>query len=129
LTAAAQERVVLYDSDCGFCKWSLDKLLAWDRRRALRPVPIQSREGESLLAPIPPDKRLDSWHLITPDGAIHSAGAGAPFLFEVLPGGRPFAAIFRAFPGVTQRAYGWVAGHRDRLARIVGVDAGCQLRR
>ncbi|MBM6700626.1 DUF393 domain-containing protein, partial [Bifidobacterium pullorum subsp. saeculare] len=84
MTAAEQERVVLYDSDCGFCKWSLDKLLAWDRRRALRPVPIQSGEGQRLLAPIPEARRLDSWHLIAPDGAIHSAGAGAPFLFEVL---------------------------------------------
>ena len=37
---------VLYDADCGFCKWSLDKLLAWDRRQRLRPVAIQSAEGE-----------------------------------------------------------------------------------
>jgi hypothetical protein len=30
---------------------------------------------------------------------------------------------------MTERAYRYVADHRDRLARIVGADAGCQLRR
>ena len=50
---------VLYDRDCGFCRWSLDKILAWDRRRRLRPVAIQSEEGQRLLAPVPPEHRLD----------------------------------------------------------------------
>ena len=42
VTPHAQARAtVLYDGDCGFCKWSLAKLLAWDRRGALRPLPLQ----------------------------------------------------------------------------------------
>ena len=42
VTLSALERaVVLYDDQCGFCKWSLDRVLAWDRHRALRAVAIQ----------------------------------------------------------------------------------------
>lgn len=119
---------VLYDRDCGFCRWSLDKILAWDRRGRLRPVAIQSDEGDRLLAGIDPDRRLDSWHLVS-DGEVRSAGAAAAPLFELLPGGRPLAALCRAFPRTTDRAYRWVAAHRDPLARLLRVDASCSLRR
>ncbi len=127
--SAANRAVILYDEDCGFCKWSLDKLLAWDRREALQPTAIQSREGAELLAGMPESKWLESFHLALPSGEVLSAGAAAAPLAQMLPGGRPLALLFRAFPGVTERAYRYVATHRDRLARLVGVDAGCQLRR
>jgi predicted DCC family thiol-disulfide oxidoreductase YuxK len=126
--AAPDELAVLYDRDCGFCKWALDKILAWDRNQRLRPVAIQSEEGERLLADIAPERRLDSWHLVT-DGKVQSAGAAAPDLFAALPGGRPLGALLRTFPGLTDRAYRWVAGHRDLLARLLRIDASCQLRR
>ena len=121
--------VVLYDRDCGFCKWSLGKILAWDRPRRLRAVPIQSPEGERLLAGIDSNRRLDSWHFVDSDGTLHSAGAAAEPLARVLPGGRPLAAIFGTFPGVTDRAYRYVARHRDRWARLLRIDATCEVRR
>jgi len=120
---------VLYDEDCGFCKWSLDKILAWDRSHRLRPVPIQSDEGQRLLAGIPEERRLDSWHLADADGTVRSAGAAAPPLLDLMPGGRPLAAAGRAFPGMTERAYRGVAGNRDRLARLLRIDASCSVRR
>jgi len=120
---------VLYDDDCGFCKWSLDKVLAWDRNRRLRPVAIQSDEGQTLLAEVPEAERLDSWHLVLPSGEVRSAGAAAEPLARLLPGGRPLAVLFGTFPRITERAYRFVADHRDRFARLVGVDATCQLRR
>jgi predicted DCC family thiol-disulfide oxidoreductase YuxK len=119
---------VLYDRDCGFCRWSLDKILAWDRRRRLRPVAIQSEEGQRLLAPVPPERRLDSWHLVV-GGDVRSAGAAAPPLFAALPGGRPLAALLRAFPRATDSAYRWVADHRGLMARLLRIDDGCELRR
>jgi predicted DCC family thiol-disulfide oxidoreductase YuxK len=128
MSANRERLAVLYDSDCGFCKWALDKILAWDRRHRLRPVAIQSEEGGRLLAGIEPGRRLDSWHLVA-DGEVRSAGAAAPRLFEALPGGRPLAGVLRAFPRATERAYRWVAGHRDLLARLLRIDASCQLRR
>ena len=41
--------VLLYDEDCGFCRWSLAKILAWDREGRIRPVPLQSEEADRLL--------------------------------------------------------------------------------
>ena len=120
---------LLYDSDCGFCKWSLDKVLAWDRRRRLRPVAIQSAEGERLLAGMTEEERLASWHLVLPWGEVRSAGAAAEPLARLLPGGRPLAAAFAAFPGATDRGYRWVADHRSALARLVRADRDRPLRR
>lgn len=120
---------ILYDEDCGFCKWSLDKVLAWDRRRRLRPVAIQSDEGRALLAAVPESRWLESWHLVLPSGEVRSAGAAAAPLAALLPGGRPLATLFRAFPRATERAYRLVASNRDRFARWLGIDATCQLRR
>jgi predicted DCC family thiol-disulfide oxidoreductase YuxK len=121
--------MVLYDADCGFCRWSLDKLLAWDRAHRLTPVAIQSPEGQAMLAAVPEERRLDSWHLALPDGEVRSAGAAAGPLAELLPGARPLAALFRTFPATTDRAYRYLADHRDRWARWLRVDSSCGIRR
>jgi len=120
---------VLYDEDCGFCKWSLDKLLAWDRRKRLHPVPIQSDRGRELLADIPEERHLDSFHVVAPDGTVSSAGAAGAPLAQLLPGGPPLAFLFRTFPRTTERGYRTVANNRDRLARLLRIDASCELRR
>lgn len=120
---------ILYDDDCGFCKWCLNKILAWDRRQSLRPVAIQSEEGASLLREMPEARWLESWHLALPGGEVRSGGEAAAPLARMLPGGKPLAWAFRAFPGITDRAYRYLADHRDRFARIVGVDATCQVKR
>jgi predicted DCC family thiol-disulfide oxidoreductase YuxK len=123
-----RQAVILYDEGCGFCKWSLDRILAWDHARRLRPAPIQSEEGERLLAAVEPAARLDSWHLVS-DGEVFSAGAAAAPLARILPGGRPLAAMFTTFPAQTDRAYRYVARHRDRWARLLRIDANCEVRR
>ncbi|MGI9557732.1 MAG: thiol-disulfide oxidoreductase DCC family protein [Solirubrobacterales bacterium] len=124
-----EQLTILYDRDCGFCKWSLDKVLAWDRHGRLRPLAVQSDDGRHLLRGLPADARLDSWHLVLTGGEIRSAGAAAAPLAALLPGGRPLAAVFRAFPASTERGYRLVARNRDRLARLLRIDAGCELRR
>ena len=120
---------VLYDDECGFCKWSLDKILAWDRDEVLRPVAIQSVEGAELLSAIPESERLRSWHLVLRSGELRSAGAAAAPLVAMLPGGRLLGSLFRRFPRITDRTYRYLADHRNRFARLVGVDASCRLRR
>jgi predicted DCC family thiol-disulfide oxidoreductase YuxK len=110
---------LLYDRDCGFCRWCLGKVLAWDRRRSLRPVAIQSEEGDRLLAGMPEQERLASWHLVDADGTVRSAGAAFPALFRLLPGGAAFAALTSRAPRVTDRAYRWVAGNRSRWGKLV----------
>ena len=33
--------VLLYDSDCGFCRWLVDKVLLWDRRGRVKSMELQ----------------------------------------------------------------------------------------
>ena len=65
---------VLYDEDCGFCRWSADKLRVWDTRRQLSFAPIQSERGAELLHAVPVGERLDSMHAVTLDGRVWSGG-------------------------------------------------------
>ena len=114
---------VLYDVDCGFCRWAMARVLAWDRRRRLRPVAIQDAEGEALLARLDPAARLDSWHVAFPDGRLYSAGPALAAVVGLLPGGRAPAAAMRALLPVTGWAYRLVAGHRAVPGRLVSAAA------
>jgi predicted DCC family thiol-disulfide oxidoreductase YuxK len=114
---------VLYDADCGFCRWSADKLRAWDVRRNITFQPIQSATGEELLRDVPADRRLASWHLADDRGTLSSAEEAVPEVLRLLPFGGPLATMTGRFPGVTGQAYRWVARHRGRLGRLVGERA------
>ncbi len=121
--ARNERSVLLYDSDCGFCRWSTAKILAWDRHGRLRPVPLQDPESDRLLRGMDQRTKMDSWHLVTPDGRARSAGAAFPPLLRLLPGARPLAALASAFPRTTERTYRWVSRHRDWLGRRLGAQA------
>ena len=114
---------LLYDEDCGFCRWATDRILAWDRRGDLRAAPIQGAEGSRILAGVPLDRRLDSWHLVTADGTVRSGGAAVAPLARLLPRGAPVAALAAAAPRTTDRAYRVIARHRGTLGRVVGTAA------
>lgn len=114
-----RDAVVLYDGDCGFCKWMLAGLLRLDRSARLRPIALQRPEAGALLADLDPGERMESWHLVAADGARLSGGAALPPLLRLLPGGRVPAAVFARFPRLTAGAYRWVADHRTRLSRLV----------
>ena len=118
-----ERALVLYDSDCGFCRWTLAKLLAWDRAEILRPVPIDSAEGRRLLDDLRPDERDASWHFVDAAGKRTSAGAAAPPLLRLLPGGRFPAALLSRFPAATERAYAWVARNRSAFGRPLPAKA------
>jgi predicted DCC family thiol-disulfide oxidoreductase YuxK len=109
---------VLYDRDCGFCRWSLSKLLAWDRRRRLRPMALQEPEADRLLEGMDEEERMASWHLVV-DGKVRSGGAAFPGLLRLLPGGRPLAALAAGAPRLTGRSYRFVADRRSWWGRLV----------
>jgi predicted DCC family thiol-disulfide oxidoreductase YuxK len=114
---------VLYDADCGFCTWLLSALLRWDRRARLRPIALKRPEADHLLRTLTPAERMASWHLISPSGERHSAGAALPPLLRVLPGGRLPAAALARLPRLTDRGYRWVADHRSQLSSWVPSSA------
>ena len=106
------QAVILFDSGCGFCRRSVERILGWDRAGRLRPVALQDPEADELLGDMDEERKLASWHLVAADGTVHSAGAAFPPLLRLLPGGRPLAWLTATFPGVTERAYHRVARTR-----------------
>jgi len=111
--------VLFYDGDCGFCRWCVGKVLAWDRDGSIVPIAIQSPESAELLADVAPERRLDSWHFRDPRGAVFSAGAAFPPLLRLLPGGSPLAALASRWPGGAERGYRLVAANRGALGALV----------
>jgi predicted DCC family thiol-disulfide oxidoreductase YuxK len=114
---------VLFDHDCGFCRWSVGLLLAWDRAERLRPVAIQSDEGQHLLADLTPAQRLASAHAIDAAGRRTSGGDAFATVAAVLPGGAPVAALGRRAPALARLGYGAVAGRRALFGRLVSERA------
>jgi predicted DCC family thiol-disulfide oxidoreductase YuxK len=114
---------VLFDRDCGFCRWSVGRVLAWDRRGAVRPVAIQSVEGQRLLADLTPAERLASAHAIDAAGRRSSGGDALAPVMAALPGGAPLAALARRAPALARAGYRAVAGRRSLLGRLIGARA------
>jgi predicted DCC family thiol-disulfide oxidoreductase YuxK len=115
--------IVLFDEDCGICRWTADRLRRWDRRGRLTFRSIQTAEAGGDLEAIEPAARYASWHVVEPDGRIWSAGAAIPRVMRRLPGGGPVATLAATFPGSTERMYGFVVRHRARLGRMLGEQA------
>jgi predicted DCC family thiol-disulfide oxidoreductase YuxK len=114
---------VLYDGDCGLCKWLLAGLLRWDRAARLHPLALQRPQADTLLAELTPAERIASWHLISPSGERRSGGAALAPLLRLLPAGRLPAACFARLPGPTDSGYRWVAAHRSQLSSGVPSSA------
>jgi predicted DCC family thiol-disulfide oxidoreductase YuxK len=110
---------VIYDADCGFCKFSLALLLAWDRGGALGILALGSPEADRLLADLTPEQRNSSWHLVDESGRRNSAGAALAPALTLLPGGHGPAALVARVPQLTERGYRLVVDHRGLLGRFV----------
>jgi len=114
---------LLYDADCGFCRWFVDRILRWDRRGVLRTVPLQSAEADALLGPMDVDLKMASWHLVDSHGTVRSAGAAVAPLYRLLPGGIPLALMAETFPRSTDRLYRLIARNRERFGQMLGSQA------
>jgi predicted DCC family thiol-disulfide oxidoreductase YuxK len=110
---------VLYDHDCGFCRWSVGRLLAWDRAGRLRALAIQSAEGERLLGDLTPEQRLATAHAVDAAGRRTSGGDALVPVAAALPGGAPLAALARRAPALARAGYRAVAGRRSLFGRLV----------
>jgi predicted DCC family thiol-disulfide oxidoreductase YuxK len=110
---------VIYDGDCGVCKTLLALLLRADRDRRLTPLALGTPAADALLHDLTPEQRNASWHLIDPSGERASAGAAAPPLLTLLPGGAIPASVLARFPRQTERAYRAVADNRSAIGRWI----------
>jgi predicted DCC family thiol-disulfide oxidoreductase YuxK len=108
-SGSAEPAWLLYDADCGLCKFVVARVLELDRARRFRPVALQDPRAAELLPGLNREERLRSFHLVDSSGAVHSAGEG---LAELLP-------VLRRSPRLSSRLYRLVAGNRDRLGRFI----------
>lgn len=127
--AMAHRATVLYDADCGFCRWSLAQFLARDDERRLRPLSLQDPEADRLLGPMEHGRKMRSWHLVTPDGTRRSGGAALIAVLRLLPGGRFVAVPLAAFGPLTELAYRLVAENRFRLSPLISAPASARARK
>jgi predicted DCC family thiol-disulfide oxidoreductase YuxK len=116
---SAGDWTVIYDGDCGVCKTLLALLLRADRNRRLTPLALGTPAADALLHDLTPERRNASWHLIDPAGNRTSAGAAAPPLLRLLPGGAIPANVLARFPRQTERAYRAVADNRAAIGRWI----------
>jgi predicted DCC family thiol-disulfide oxidoreductase YuxK len=114
---------VLFDGDCGLCRWSAEQLRRWDRAGALTFATLDSPLAYDLLVGMDPQTRLGSWHLVDADGVIWSAGAAIPEVLRRLPGGAPFGWLAAVSPTLTERAYRAISRRRLQLGRLLGQRA------
>jgi predicted DCC family thiol-disulfide oxidoreductase YuxK len=115
--------VLLYDHDCGFCRWSLARVLKRDRDAVLAVAPIESPTGDRLLAHMDREARLASWHLALPGGRVHSGGAAFAPLASAIGRWSAVGRLAERFPRAAAAAYRLVAGNRSRLSRFVPASA------
>jgi predicted DCC family thiol-disulfide oxidoreductase YuxK len=119
---------ILYDADCGFCRWSLAQLLRLDRENRLRPVSLQDPEADALLSGMTREQRMGSWHLVGDDGRVYSGGDAFPPLLRLIPGGGPFARVLATFPRLADVGYRTVAGRRSWLGRLIPAASSARAR-
>lgn len=115
--------IVLYDADCGFCRWAMAWAVRRDHHHVLVTVPIQSPLGSKLLVDVVPSDRLRSAHVVRDDGCRHSGGAAAADVLCVLPPTRALGRLARSLPKTTALLYGVVAGRRKSFGRLIGNEA------
>ena len=111
--------LLLYDRDCGFCRWSVGWVLRLDRRRALQPLALQDPRAPGLLPELDEEERMRSAHVVTPDGRRLTGGEAAGPVFRLIPGATPLAAVLERFPRATERVYRWIADRRSAFGRPV----------
>jgi predicted DCC family thiol-disulfide oxidoreductase YuxK len=92
-------------------------VLRLDRDQRLRPVALQDPEADLLLAGMPHEQRMASWHLVADDGRVHSGGEAFAPLLRLIPGGELPARALDAVPAVADAGYRAVAGRRSFFGR------------
>jgi predicted DCC family thiol-disulfide oxidoreductase YuxK len=115
--------IVLYDADCGFCRWAMAWALTHADDGVLATAPIQSALGDELLAGMAPGERLRSAHVVDADGRVSSGGAAAERVLSALAWTRALGRLAVRFPHTTDRLYRVVADRRMSFGRLVGREA------
>ncbi len=110
---------LIWDGACGFCRQSVNWVLAHDRDGLFRPIPYQK-------APSPPmtpelfERARRAVQIVMPDGSVIEAGRAAAFVLGKL-GWKRLARFMQwgVMARLTEWGYRWVARNRGWLGRWV----------
>ena len=118
--------VVLFDAECGFCRWAVAHLARWDRgsrgRDLLEPRPLQAAAADPRLAPSIAGLDLaEALTVVDPVAGATARGGDAVLAIALrLPGGgvlRPWLGV-PPFRAAVRALYGFVARSRSTLAAL-----------
>lgn len=115
------DTLVLYDGDCGFCRWSVSVALRFDRHARLRPMPLQT-PGVLDAHGIAQQDAEKALHVVTPEGQVVRAGWALWAIVRELPWWRAVRVLWYIprFAALADWGYYRVADNRDRLGRYLG---------
>jgi predicted DCC family thiol-disulfide oxidoreductase YuxK len=117
-TVADSRPLLVYDGDCGFCGYSVRY---WQKLTGGRVIyrPYQEVAGQHPSIPIADFQRAVQF--ITPDGHRVSAAEATFTTLSHAPGKEFWLGLYRKLPGfavVAERAYAFVAAHREGFYRV-----------
>ena len=131
---ASRRLVALYDADCGFCTATARWLARRDHERRVTFLPLQAAAASSrprIRVVARTHDLAAALHVLDEaSGRVDVGGHAILALLGVLPRWRTIArlAAVGPGPGVVDMAYRLVAGHRDRVGRLLRLGgATCQL--
>lgn len=126
LEPPVERLTVLYDDDCGFCRWSVRQLRPMDRHARFEFIPLQHATDHSerpQLAELARTRDLAaSIHVVRPDGAVRAGGGAMLEILDALPGGwllRPWALLPGVEP-IIDFGYRLVADRRNQVSALLG---------
>ena len=107
-----------YDHNCGFCRLWKNFVIGIDAGRRLRPIAIKDTARLGLLDSIPASDHYKSFHLVTDNGLVISAGKAIPVLIGLLLNTKALGNLIarsRRMMSVIERTYDILATTTHRL--------------
>ena len=127
-----EKPLMLFDSDCGFCQWSADKLKKFDKKNRFEFIPYQNFSEEELKAwGLSSEKCHGALQLVTPQRKIYSgAFAFNYFGFHYFPSNILVSLLYLIpiFLIAEILTYRWIAKNRYRVSQWLGLSA-CSIER
>lgn len=122
-----ERHTIIWDGDCGFCQWSVQRLMRRDRHGRFDDVPRQ-RATQPPMTPELMERTSREVVVWTRDGEL--LGGADAVLFVLGETGWGFMARLlakRPCIGLMRWGYRWVADHRLLISRLLRLPATCTI--
>ena len=111
--------VVIYDSECAFCRWSVNLMQGWDAHSILRFLPCRSPEREKEFPEIAEKECLEAMQAMFKGGSHKSGFDAIAHIMRRLTGWQKLVGFIMVYtPGmalVGRAVYRWIAKNRYKI--------------